>query len=278
MGVIATLLPNAEHLQRVRTAIRDRHEILVCEDWAALTRACERQPVRLVLIDLFAGDQPNFDRIRQIKRRLPRLTLIAYVTFTPDRAYDLFDAGRQGMDGLVLAGQTDAPRALLALVEQAESRSLAMIVRQAVAGLDPVAVDALLVSVTRAHERLSPDALARLIALPRRTVSAHLLRAGFPSAQRLLTWGRLIVAAHMLEEPRRSAQRVASALEFPSGSAFRNTCQRYLHAAPQEIRARGGAAYVIRTMLAQLQNVSTEGGAPSSPGGRRRTRHLSLAI
>jgi AraC-like DNA-binding protein len=277
MGVIATLLPNGDHLQRVRTAIRDRHEILVCDDWASLAKTCERQPVRLVLIDIFAGDQPNFDRVRQLKRRLPRLTLIAYVTFSADRAYDLFDAGRQGMDGLVLAGQNDAPRALLALVEQAESRSLGTIVRQAVAGLDSVAVDALLVSVTRAHERLSPDGLARLMALPRRTVSAHLLRAGFPSAQRLLTWGRLIVAAHMLEEPHRSAQRVASALDFPSGSAFRNTCQRYLHAAPQEIRARGGASYVIRTMLAQLQAASSASAA-KSPSGQRHARHLSLAI
>jgi len=276
MGVIATLLPNAEHVQRVRVAIRDRHELLVCDDWVSLIRACERQPVRLALIDIFAGPQPHFDRIRQIKRRLPRLTLIAYVKFDQDRARDLFDAGRQGMDGLVLAGQNDAPRALLALVEQAESRNIGTIVRQSLAGLDPVAVDALLVSVTRAHERLSPDALAQLIALPRRTVSAHLLRAGFPSTQRLLTWGRMIVAAHMLEEPRRSAQRVATALAFPSGSAFRNTCQRYLHAAPQEIRSRGGAAYVIRAMLTQLNTASTVGAAAQS--GRQRARHLSLAI
>lgn len=276
MGVIATLLPSAEQLQRLRTAIRDRHEVLVCEDWPALVRACDRQPVRLAFIDIFASTEPSFDHIRQLKRRFPRLTLIAYVTFANDRASDLFDAGRQGMDGLVLVGQSDAPRALYALIEQAESRSLATIVRQSLAGLDPVAVDALLVAVTRAHERLSPDALARLISLPRRTVSAHLLRAGFPSAQRLLTWGRLIVAAHMLEEPHRSAQRVASALEFPSGSAFRNTCQRYLHAAPQEIRARGGAAYVIRTMTSQLRSVSV-GGKPAA-GGTRRARHLSLAI
>ncbi len=277
MGVIATLLPNAEHLQRVRSAIRDRHEIIVCDDWQSLSRVCERQQVRLALVDIFAGAQSPFDRIRQLKRRFPRLTLVAYVTFTNDRANDLFDAGRQGMDGLVLAGQSDSPRALYALVEQSESRSLSMIVRQSLGGVDPVAVDALLAAVTRAHERLSPDGLARLLSLPRRTVSSHLQRAGFPSAQRLLTWGRLIVAAHMLEEPHRSAQRVASALEFPSGSAFRNTCQRYLHASPQEIRARGGAGYVIRTMLQQLQRPSTA-ASERSPGGARRARHLSLAI
>src|SRR5262249_30919639 len=157
-------------------------------------------------------------------------------------AYDLFDAGRQGIDGLVLADQHDSPRALLALAEQAESKSLAAIVRQSMEDVDATARDALLLAVTRAHERLSPEALARVLALPRRTVSGRLARAGFPSAQRLLTWGRLIVAAHLLEDAHRSAERVSRALEFPSGGAFRNTCQRYLRASPHEIRARGGAA------------------------------------
>jgi AraC-like DNA-binding protein len=276
MGVIAALLPNAKHVQRLRAAIRDRHEVIVADDWQALIDACGRQLVRLAFIDIFSGPQTSFEHIRQLKQRLPRLTIIAYVTFTPDRAYDLFDAGRQGLDGLVLADQHDTPRALLGLVEQAESRSLGSIVRQSLEGVDPTARDGLLLAVTRAHERLSPEGLARLLAMPRRTMSGRLSRAGFPSAQRLLTWGRLIVAAHLLEDSRRSAQRVARALEFPSGSAFRNTCQRYLRASPHEIRARGGAAYVIRTMLAQMQAVSPTGGTP--PSRTRRSRHLSLAI
>ena len=56
-----------------------------------------------------------------------------------------------------------------------------------------------------------------------------------PPPQRLITWGRMIVAAHMLEDPYRSANGVAMALGFPSGSAFRNTCQRYLHANPRAL-------------------------------------------
>jgi len=276
MGVIAALLPNATFLERLRTAIRDRHEVLVCDDWPSLRQACERQPIRLAFIDIFAGEG-NFERIRQIKRRLPRLTLIAYVEFSSERAYDLFDAGRQGMDGLILAGQTDTPRALLTLVERAESRSLATLVRQSLEGVDHTARDAMLIAVTRAHEGLTSESLARFLSLHRRTVSEHLTRAGFPSMQRLLTWGRLVVAAHMLEDPQRSAQRIARALDFPSGSAFRNTCQRYLHATPQEIRARGGASYVIRTMLKQTQAASaaTErtAGSPSP-----RARHLNVAI
>jgi hypothetical protein len=55
-----------------------------------------------------------------------------------------------------------------------------------------------------------------------------------------------------LEDRHRSADRIALALDFPSGSAFRNTCQRYLQATPLDIRARGGAAYVIRTLLGKV--------------------------
>jgi AraC-like DNA-binding protein len=252
MGVIATFLPTSAHLLRLRTAIRDRHEIVACEDWQSLVQSCERQAARVAVVDLFAGGTTNFGAIRQLKHRLPRLTLIAYVGFGANRAHDLFDAGRQGMDALVIADQDDAPRALLATIEQAESRSLGALVRRALDGTDPTARDALLMSVTRAHQRLSPEGLARLLALPKRTVSQRLARAGFPPPQRLLSWGRLIAAAHLLEDPHRSAGRVATALEFPSASAFRNLCQRYLDATPSEIRERGGAGYVLETVLLEI--------------------------
>ena len=252
MGVIATLLPNPTHLQRLRTAIRDRHHLAICEDWGQLLSACEGQAVRVAVVDLFAGGKANFERVRHVKQRLPRLTLIAYVAFAVDRAHDLFDAGRQGMDGLVLADVDDAPRSLLALVEQAESKSLAAVVRAALATVDSSVRDAVLLAVARAHERLSPEGLARLLALPRRTVAQRLASAGFPPPQRLITWGRLIVAGHLLEDLHRSGDRVALALDFPSGSAFRNICQRYLAATPGQIRERGGASFVLNAMLTEV--------------------------
>jgi AraC-like DNA-binding protein len=249
MGVIATLLPNPVQLQRIRAAIRDRHEVVACEDWSSLMDVCEQQPVRVAVVDLFTDGRAAFERVRNLKQRLPRLTLVAYVTVTADRAHDLFDAGRQGMDALVIVDVDDTPRPLLALIEHAESRNLGSVVRRSLDGVDQAVVDAMLLSITRAHERLSPEGLARLLALPRRTVSQRLAGAGFPPPQRLLTWGRLIVAAHLLEDHHRSADRIAVALDFPSGSAFRNTCQRYLEATPGEVRERGGSPYVIGEFL-----------------------------
>lgn len=275
MGVIATLLPDQLHVQRLRTALRDRHELRECADFAALVRTCDREPVRVAVLDLYWDQTPNFEGVRELKQRLPRLTLVAYISYAADRGHDLFDAGRAGIDGLVLAGQDDAPRPLLALIERAESKSLAGLVRRSLDGIDPLVADAVLLTVTRAHERLSPQALARLLAQPRRAVTQRLAAEGFPPPQRLITWGRLIVAAHMLEDRHRSADRVAGTLDFPSGSAFRNTSQRYLHATPGQIRARGGAAYVVRAMMRQVQ---ARVSSASEPRARSPTRTPSLAI
>jgi AraC-like DNA-binding protein len=275
MAVIATLLPQLLHVQRLRTAIRDRHELRECEDWASLTRACDREPVRVAVVDLYWEKEPNFEGVRQLKQRLPRLTLVAYISMAMERGHDLFDAGRAGIDGLVIAGQDDAPRPLLAIIERAESKSLAGLIRRSLDGVDLVVTDAVLLAVTRAHERLSPTGLARLLAQPRRAVTHRLAAEGFPPPQRLLTWGRLVVAAHMLEDAHRSADRIAATLDFPSGSAFRNTCQRYLHATPGEIRARGGASYVMRALMRQVQARVT---SASEPRARTPARAPALAV
>lgn len=275
MAIIATLLPQPLHVQRLRSAIRDRHELRECEDWASLSRTCDREPVRVAVVDLYWERALNFEGVRQLKQRLPRLTIVAYVTMSLERGHDLFDAGRAGIDGLVLAGQDDAPRPLLAIIERAESKSLAGLIRRSLDGVDQVVTDAVLLAVTRAHERLSPTGLARLLAQPRRAVTHRLAAEGFPPPQRLLTWGRLVVAAHMLEDSHRSADRVAATLDFPSGSAFRNTCQRYLHATTGQIRARGGASYVMRALMRQVQARVT---SASEPRARSPARAPALAV
>ena len=140
-----------------------------------------------------------------------------------------------------------------ALLEQAEARSVSSMLKPHLSGQRSVVRDAVMLSVTRAHERLTPDSLARLIAVSRRLLSKRLEGAGLPPPHQLLTWGRLIVAASMLEDGSRSADGVASALDFPSGSAFRNTCQRYLGCTPHQIKIRGGASWVVQELLVNRQ-------------------------
>ena len=139
----------------------------------------------------------------------------------------------------------------------------------AFANCDPTVRDAVLVAVTRAHENLSGDGLARLLSIPRRSLTKRLTQAGFPAPPRLLTWGRLIVAAQMLDDLNRSADAVSAALKFPSGSAFRNTCQRYVHATPTELRQRGGAEYVVSLLLAETDRSATPNSRVATRASRR---------
>jgi AraC-like DNA-binding protein len=256
LSAIATLLPDAS-AHRLRAALRDRQELIPCEDWDEVLSLCERHPVRLLVFDLFAGGTTSFARTRLLKRKYPGMILVAYISFAPNRAQDVFDAGRQGIDGLVIEGTDDAPRALLAQIERAESRSLAGSMRRALEGVPAVAVDATLLAVTRAHECFTPDQFAQAFGLARRTMAARLSAVGFPSPQRLLTWGRLLLAAHLLEDTSRSAERVSKALRFPSATAFRNTCQRQLGATPSQIRSRGGALYVKSLFLQEIGTSKT---------------------
>jgi len=249
MGIVVTLLPQLAFRQRLRTALQDRHEVLNCEDWTALAHQCDRVLPRVAVIDLLADVPANFERVRRLRQAHPRLTLIAYVAPSLQRVREIFDAGRYGFAGLVVAGEDDSPRALLALVDQAEARALTGVLRHELRDLGPLALDAMLIAVTRAHERLTPGALARLLGKSPRALTRRLAADAMPSPQRLLAWARLLVAAHLLEDSGRSADRVAATLGFPSGSAYRNACQRYLRATPHEIRRFGGAAFVLRRFL-----------------------------
>jgi AraC-like DNA-binding protein len=254
MGLVAALLPHSARQLRLRAALRGSHAIETCADWTALTICCAEHPVHLAVIDLFATGTMSLEPLRQLKRRFPRLGTVAYVSVSAEHARDLFDAGRAGMDALIVADQDDVDPALLrSILEQAEARGVAGALRTALEPLRTSARDAVLVTVTRAHERLTTHTLAQVISQSRRVLAKQLGDAGLPPPQRLITWGRLIVAAHLMEDRERSADSVATALHFPSGSAYRNTCQRYLKATPSEIRARGGADWVIRQMLARAK-------------------------
>jgi AraC-like DNA-binding protein len=209
--------------------------------------------VSLAVLDLYIDGPLDLDSVRQLRRLYPRLVTVAYVSVRPERMKDVFDVGRAGLDGLIIADRDDAPADLWAILEQAETRSVASNLRALLANCDPTVRDAVLVAVTRAHENLSGDGLAKLLSVPRRSLTKRLTQAGFPAPPRLLTWGRLIVAAQMLDDLNRSADAVSAALKFPSGSAFRNTCQRYVHATPTELRQRGGADYVVSLLLAETE-------------------------
>jgi AraC-like DNA-binding protein len=266
VALIATLLPNPVSAMRLRAALRDRYALHSCEGLQELVEVCGSSAVSTVVVDPYEPRSlvPDFEPLRQLKRLYPSVSIVLYVSTPPATAQHMFEMGRLGLNALVVSEQDDAPAQLLARIEQSGARALADSVRSALGDLRPTARDAVLTVVARAHERLSPETLARLLGIRRKLLAERLAEAGFPSPQPLIAWGRLIVAARMLEDEQRSADSVALALEFPSGSAFRNTCQRYLRLAPQQIRASGGAKHVIAAFLGQRRD---QGNAPMEASG-----------
>ncbi|HEU4631939.1 MAG TPA: helix-turn-helix domain-containing protein [Gemmatimonadaceae bacterium] len=253
MAIAVALLPDPVRLGRLRTALRSRYSVVACADWTELLRTCARERATLAVLDLRPGPPANavFDGLRQLKRLHPTMTRVLYVALPPARPQDLFEAGRFGVEGVVVADENDDPASVQTIIERAAARGVADAVRTLLEGVRPTARDAMLVAVTRAHQRLTPEQLARVLGIRRRALAARLEAAGFPPPQQLITWGRLIVAAQMLEDGARSADAVARTLDFPSGSAFRNTCRRYVGLAPLEI-GRGGATTVIAALAAEL--------------------------
>ena len=252
MATVAAMLTDPRALQRLDAAVHGQHTLVHCASWDALEAACRDETVSLAILDLFAEGKAQFDVIRRLKMRAERLTLVAYVTMTLERSRDLFDAGRAGLDGLLIAGQDDTPNAFRAVLERAEARGVAQLLRPRVAGVPPQVRDAIMVAVTRAHLRLTGQKLAEILQITKRALVTELARAKCPPPQKLITWSRLIVSAQMLEDDKRTADGVARMLDFPSGSAFRNTCQRYLGATPHEIRGKGGAQWVIGLFVETL--------------------------
>ncbi len=250
MGIVATLLPDPTRLFRVRAALRGRHSVEACADWAQLTLRCEEQPVHIAVLDLFGSRPMNLEAFRQLKRRFPRLVTVAYLEPVAGRERDLFDVGRSGIDALILLDRDDDPVSFGSTLEQAEARGVAALVRAALASTPAWVRDAVLLCVTRAHERLTPLRVATSLMTTRRVLASKLEEAHLPPPQRLITCCRLIVAAYFLEDEHRSADSIANALQFPSGSAFRNACQRYLGATPSEIRSHGGAEWVVEKLFA----------------------------
>jgi len=246
VSVIVSLTSHSGRLARIRSAARDSHTVIACDSWEQIFSTCRDRMVHAAVLDLETAASPSFDSIRRFKRMNPTVVLIGYTTCTLERVHHIFDAGRYGFEALVIADIDDGPSAFSRAIERASARGVAAMVRNNLApAVDPLATDALLTAITRAHERLTPASLAQEMGVGGRRLSRGLAASGYPSAHKLIMWGRLIVAAALMDGTRHSTDRIALTLRFPSGSAFRNNCRRYLGATPSEIRARGGATLVF---------------------------------
>src|SRR4029078_7599299 len=105
----AALLRSPEKLHRLRAAIRGRYPVSPCDGWDAVGRLSDTEPVPRAVLDPYAAGSMDLAPVRQLRRLYPRLVTVAYVSVGPDRIRDVFDAGRAGTDGLIIAGRDGLP-------------------------------------------------------------------------------------------------------------------------------------------------------------------------
>lgn len=248
MHTIAVVVESNTRFTRIEQALKGRVSLRRCLDWAAVRMAVSRAHVSALLIEAPAGRPLDFEEMRSLRGEAPRLGIILWAQADTPKS-SLFDAGRLGIDSVIVPGENDTVDGLQRIVERLMARSAAALLQPHVSALPKIARDATLVSVIRAHEDLPPQRLAESVGLGRRALANHLADAGLPSPHQLLTWGRLIVAGSLLESPTRTADSVANDLGFASPSGFRNLCKRYLGATPAEIRTNGGAVWVTAKLF-----------------------------
>lgn len=253
MATIVALVPHPDLSRKLRVAVRGLHELYTCGDWASLFRCCQEKLIHVAIIDLPAGGNSRFDPVRRLRSLHPRIILVAHLADSSGRVRDIFDAGRYGFDGLITADRDYSPKVILELIAQAERSGVSNDVARLLDKFPENIRDAILLSVTRAHEPQSASTVARILGLSTNQLGRMLSAAALPGMTRILTWGRLIVAGYLLEDQSRSADSIARLLSFPSGSAFRNSCRRYVGMSPGEIRAAGGSSAVIRAFASELK-------------------------
>ncbi|HZO18319.1 MAG TPA: hypothetical protein VFB46_04985, partial [Gemmatimonadaceae bacterium] len=79
MGIVTALLSDQTRQTRLRTALRERHQLAVAHGWREFLEMCESAPVTAAVIDLADYGQPTFDDLRQFRLRHGSTALVLYI-------------------------------------------------------------------------------------------------------------------------------------------------------------------------------------------------------
>lgn len=195
----------------------------------------------LAVLDVSPAQGCSAVFVRGVAQTFPHTSILAWSDFQDLGAREIFELALAGIVEVVIAGVEDTPKQIALLLENALSRTLARRVQGVLADVLPATAEAPFYALLAAARRpLTPEDAARLALCHPSTLRVRLLRAGLPSAGKLIVWMRLLHAAARLELARGGAARVAASLEFPSETALRNQLRRYAGMKPAELTAPGG--------------------------------------
>ena len=254
--VVVVLVRERALATRIAAAFRPtsiRHVLTVQE----LSAALHDLAIRVVAVLAEARDAENNPAgpiLANLIAQYPGVPFLGYCRMGVSHAEELRELARAGVHELVFRDIDDLPVLLRAKLGRGiEACAGALVLRRLSAQLPETlhGIVAYCVSFPRESHEIEKVALA--LGVHRKTLVNWCQRAHAPPPSTLVTWVRLLLAVEILQAPGHAIERVANALEFASGSAFRNLCQRYFGRRPAELRSPGGREAAYRAFACGLQ-------------------------
>jgi AraC-like DNA-binding protein len=241
---------------RITAAFRPtsvRHVLTVQE----LSAALHDLAIRVVAVVAEArdvGNNPAGPVLTSLIARFPGIPFLGYCGMGVSHADELRELARAGVHELVFRDVDDLPTLLRAKLGRGiEACAGALVLRRLSAQLPETLHGLVAYCVSFPRESHEIDQVALALGVHRKTLVNWCQRAHAPPPSTLVTWVRLLLAVEILQTPGHAIERIANALEFASGSAFRNLCQRYFGRRPAELRTPGGREAAYRAFAFALQ-------------------------
>jgi AraC-like DNA-binding protein len=185
-------------------------------------------------------DAPIAPTIREFRQRRPRVAIVGYCRASHEESQDIIALATAGIHEIVFLDVTDWGNVLQQTLARARQSCGAAQAFDRLAPVIPVRLQPLIeYCLYFPHLSTSVPKVAAALGVHRKTLVNYTQRSGLPVPSILITWCRLIIAAHMLETRGDAVERVALALEFPSGTALRNTLRRHCGHRPADLRTGG---------------------------------------
>lgn len=199
-------------------------------------------------------NNPVAPALTTLMTQFAAVPFLGYCGIGASHAEELRELARAGVHELVFRDIDDRPTLLRAKLGRGiEACAGAHVLRRLSAQLPDTlhGIVAYCASFPRESHEIEKVALA--LGVHRKTLVNWCQRAHAPPPSTLVTWVRLLLAVEILQSPGHTIERVAHALEFASGSAFRNLCRRYFGRRPAELRSPAGRELAYRALTWSLE-------------------------
>jgi AraC-like DNA-binding protein len=246
---LAVLQLNPTSAARIQDALSPAHDLILVQEWSALTDALESEGMDGCIIDPFAlTPAVPTSELKRLRVRYPDLLIVVFADFT-GRGAQMTILGRI-LDEIIVVGNEDQVEGIRQVISDAMGHVLARRLRASLtAEVVGIEAEALVWAARNALKRPRVPQLAQALNHTQRSLSRRLRREGAHTARSLLLWGRLFRAGKMLGSGRNTVQSVALALGYSADSAFRKTVRRHLGIPPSKVPGSGGFDLVLLRFL-----------------------------